>query len=270
MSHVDPSRSIGTIALQGIALVEDGALQRALRSCYESPRGREVVRIGDSLFAGLTARRWDQDALCRFLNGYRDTHVTALYVSGLMGRVLREADAETEGRRDQLFRAARQIFEIIPEDTGVDDDPHGEIFFDFANHLVGDDRWQLGGYGNVACREFREFVKNARLKEEIEVGFLTTAASENWNTGEYTMFDGLTRAWLELLGLAVDERKLAYVTVHAGETELGHFLHALEGWRLYCEALGRKADPEKARHTLAGYLDQLGHALASLLGSLAA
>lgn len=257
-------QTIGEISLQGIALIEDKKLRDALASCYESQRGREVSDIGHRLFQSVTSRVLEGPKMCQFLNGYRETHVTALYVSGLMGRVLREADESQGDVRDVLFRAARQVFEIIPEDTGVDDDPHGEIYYDFANYVAGHDQWQLAEHGDEACSEFRNFVKDARLSKDIETGFLTTAASENWNAGEYTYFDSRTRPWLELMGLPIDESKLAYVTVHAGETELGHFLHALAGWKLYCEGNGRRADPEKAHFVLSGYLDKLGKALSSL------
>ena len=40
-----------------------------------------------------------------------------------------------------LHRAAAEVGEIIPEDTGVDDTPHSELYVDFANYLLGDDRW---------------------------------------------------------------------------------------------------------------------------------
>jgi hypothetical protein len=258
---------IGRIALEGIALIDDPTLREALASAYQTDVARQAVATAEAVFDRLTSRAWPAGALARFLNAWRATHVTALYVSGLMIRLLREAGAAEGEPSVLLYRAAAEVGEIIPEDTGVDDTPHSELYVTFANFLLGNDRWQLARYGSPTCERFRCYVKAQRLEASIEEAILTTAASENWNTGEYTHLDGLLRPWMVgVLGHDAEtvEEKAVYVSVHAGRTELGHFLHALEAWKLYCQPTGRPADPARPRAVLLRYLAEVGRAFAAL------
>jgi hypothetical protein len=105
----------------------------------------------------------------------------------------------------------------------------------------------------------------------VETGLLTTVASENWNTGEYTVAAPLIVRWLEKCNSfsASDSRKLAaYATVHAGDTELDHFTHALKAWQLYCAAHGREANPARAAETFARYADEAAPAYRTLKETL--
>jgi hypothetical protein len=261
---------IRNIALQGISLIEERQLRQALESAYDTRTARNAASAAEGVFERLTSRQWSSKPLSRFLNGWRSTHVTALYVSGLMIRLLREASAADGEASELLFRAAAEVGEIIPEDTGVDDTPHGELYMGFAHFLLGHDRWQLARWSNPQCETFRHYVKTQRLEAEIEDAILTTAASENWNTGEYTHLTNFIRPWMiDQTGESADlveenAENAVYVTVHAGQTELGHFLHALEAWQLYCRANGRPADPERARAIVLRYLDGVGQAFAAL------
>jgi hypothetical protein len=218
------------------------------------------------VFVRLTSRKWPAETLCRFLGGWRALHGTALYVSALIARVHREAVLSSGGAFD-VYRSAAELSEIIAEDVGVDDCPHSERFAQFANQLVGDDRWASSRYSSPACEEFREYVKYQRLRAPVEEGILTTAASELWNTGEYTFFASMVVHWMtQILGHPIDAAKesAAYVTVHAGDTELGHFLHALEAWSLYCKSLDMECDPSKACKSVETYLSRLIPAFKSL------
>jgi hypothetical protein len=262
-----PVNEIGSIARQGIALIVNPNLRCELDAVYRSPLGIETVETAHGVFNRLTSSEWPLETLCRFFSGWRSTHGTALFVSGLIIRVLREACKTSEFSRRLLYRSAAEIAEIITEDTGVDDIPHEELFTRFANHIVGDDRWQLSRYAVPACERFRSYIKRQRLAAPIEQAILTTMASENWNTGEYTYFDTLVRSWmLDVIGRSSDdvEEKVAYVKVHSGETELGHFLHALSAWEFYCQASAHEPDPIKARHALELYLEGVRTAFSAL------
>jgi len=257
MTQID---DIGWIARQGIGLVQNDGLRSALDAVYRSPLGIKVVDVAHHVFERLTAERLPAQKLCQFVSGWGSTHGTALYVSGLVIRLQRAARETGEASRTLLYRAATEIGEVIGEDTGVDDVPHRERFERFANFVVGNDQWKLDRYDVPACVRFREYAKERRLGADLEDAILTTAASENWNTGEYTYFNSLVERWaVDVLGypLALREERFAYIAVHAGETELGHFLHALKAWELYCDAVGRPADPRKAARCLESYLRAL-------------
>lgn len=258
---------IGSVAREGISSIPDSRLRDVLDAVYQSPQGVRAVVTAQRVFNRLTSSKWPAEQLRRFFSGWRSTHGTALFVSGLVIRIHREACGAPEPVRLLLHQAAAEIGEIIAEDTGVDDTPHNELFVRFASHVVGDDQWQLDRYLVPACERFRSQVKERRLAAPIEEAILTTAASESWNTGEYTYFDSLIRPWLtDILGHPADiiEKKVAYVTVHAGETELGHFRHALAAWELYCRAIGNDADPMKAKLAFECYLAGVGSAFAEL------
>jgi hypothetical protein len=251
---------IGSIARRGIGLVHNDGLRTALDEVYRSPLGIRAVDIAHHVFERFTAERLPTQKLRRFVSGWGSTHGTALYVSGLVIRLQRTAREASDASCALLYRAAAEISEVICEDTGVDDVPHQERFDRFANFVVGDDQWKLHRYDVPACVRFREYVKERRLTADLEDAILTTAASENWNTGEYTYLSSLIERWaIDVLGdpHAFREERFAYITVHAGETELGHFLHALKAWELYCGAVGLTADPGKAAHCLESYLKAL-------------
>jgi hypothetical protein len=175
---------------------------------------------------------------------------------------------EAEGAARLLFfEAAAEIGEVIPEDTGVDDAPHHELFAHFANFLVGDDRWQLDRYSVPGCERHRRELKEKRLSGDLEDAILLTAASENWNSGEFTYLEPMAKRWMtDVLGHSAQlaTRGLAYVSHHSGKTELGHFLHVLKAWDLYCQAAGIVPDVGRARVALETNLAGVSAAFSSL------
>jgi hypothetical protein len=261
------TRGIAPVIRQAIALLDNQCLRDTLDATYRSVQGRIATDTAERVFDRLTSSRWPVETLCRFLSGWRSTHGTALFVSGMIIRLHREARIAAGSSRSMLYEAAAEIGEVIPEDTGVDDTPHHELFAQFANQIVGDDQWQLERYTVPACEQFRSSLRKKRLSGPIESAILLTAASENWNTGEFTYLDPLARSWLiEVLGdsPATAGRATAYISHHAGETELRHFLHVLHAWDLYCRATGLTPDVLKAKSVLEEYLTGITTAFAEL------
>ncbi len=259
--------SIGDIARRGISLLDDSATQRALEAAYSSQAAARAVQTSEAVFKKLTTVRNDPEIVCAFLAGWRAMHGTALYVSGLMVRLLRERAVAHQPAAELIGNAAAEIAEIIAEDTGVADIPHNELFAEFARTACGDNRWELAKYNSPACDRFRAYVKDARLHGPIQAAILTTAASENWNTGEYTFFSASVVDWLMAsrgLELNQAEKAARYVTAHAGNTELGHFLHAITAWKHYCAARQCEVDPELARTVTETYLSQVEKAFEAL------
>jgi hypothetical protein len=267
LSTLSVNDDITCIARRGIGLIDDPDLREALDQVYRSEAAACAGEAARGVFDRLTSRRHSVDRLCRFIRGWQSTHGTALYVSALMIRLGREAGKTGGPQRLLLYQAAAEIGEVIPEDTGVDDVPHSERFAQFANQVIGDDRWKGDRYCVRACEQLRTYVKQQRLQAPIEDAILTTAASENWNSGEYTYFSAGIVPWLVgTLGLdeTLARESAKYVTVHAGETEVGHFLHALSAWKMYCTARGTTPDPARAKRAFEGYLKHVGEAFAAL------
>jgi hypothetical protein len=245
----------------GLDGVEDPALLAAIREAYQSPIGQEAFSRAEAFFRQLTSRAWSPERLRKFLSGWGATHGTASFVSGLMIRIQREAVAARRGGRPDnarlLHEAAAEIGEIISEDTGVDGVPHIELFVQLANSLIGDDSWRLDQNGMPECNRFRKYVRHARLKGPLEDAILTTMASECWNVGEYSYFDSLLLPWLtDVLALprSYAEDAASYVRIHTGQTELGHFLHSVRAWNLYCAAMRPDRDYQKVSQNFQHYL----------------
>jgi hypothetical protein len=259
--------SLAEIIRGSIGRVRDPQIQTALAEAYQAPSALKVISEAESFCTTLTSAKWSAELLARLLSGWRSTHGTALFVSGLVIRIQRQARAADSTARQHLFEAAAEMGEIISEDTGVDDLPHNELFTRFANQLVGDDRWQLNCYTIPASERFRNFVKRARLRGAIEEAILMTAASESWNCGEYAYLEPRLTHWMkDFLGFdhGTIRNAIKYVSHHTGSVESGHFLHAINAWERYCHAHGSKPDPAKAKYTFVSYLEHLFRPFKSL------
>lgn len=259
--------NIQSTAAKALQLVDDAPLRLSLEAAYASNSACRAVESAEALFDTLTSRLWDKDAIARFLSGWYSTHGSALYVSGLIIRITRLADG-LAGKSGVVMRsAASEVCEVIPEDTGVDDTPHHQLFSEFATGLLADDRWKLDSYRVTACDSFRKQMMDRRLRGDIEEAILFTAASEHWNTGEYEYLNSTIRPWVQgHMGIngGIAEDSLSYITHHCGDTELGHFLHMIRAWKFYCEAMGIPADPEKARNIFETYLAGVDKAFQSI------
>jgi hypothetical protein len=256
----DMAIGIATIAGKGIERVHDTSIRTALKEAYESSAALSVSKVAQDVLDRFATANWPVEVLAPFLSSWRSTHGTALFVSGLVVRLQREARDSSAVARPIFFEAAAEMSEIIAEDTGIDDTPHNELFTRFANKLVGDDRWQLSHYSTPASLDFRDYVKRGRLVGPTEEAILMTAASESWNSAEYSYFETSLRRWMrEVLGYNEDtlEDTIAYVSHHSGEVELGHFLHALNAWSLYCEAKEEPVDPLKVKLAFESYFEHL-------------
>lgn len=253
--------SMQSLLLRGVGLIEDTELHAALRSVFFDTEGLTAIEACCRFFDELTTQPWSQPVLNRFVSGWGDLHQSAMYVSGMIVRVLRACTNERDADSRQLFvLAASELAEVIPEDAGVDGPPHDELFRTFGCCLTGTDEWQSGRFKTPACQDFRSFIRDQRLKAPLQEAMLTTAASEHWNSGEYTICEPSIRAWMQdLLKRDVSDVKQAmpYISAHAGETEASHFLHAIRAWQNYCQAIRIPADPELAANVFRQYLIRL-------------
>lgn len=276
---VECSEGIQSIVLKNLQKVDNTELRQEFIKTYGSRIAIKTIEQTQAFFSELTtSSTLDETQLRNFLNAYNTVHGTSTYVAALMIRLGRLArDSRNNSSKQNFFTAQQEIGEIIAEDTGVDDVPHLELFEKFALAVIGDDSWKSSQYRNLVCVEFRDYVKGQRIGRRgdfligEEEGILTTAASEIFNSGEYTFFSNLIDRWFtQTLDKGIISRKdaLAYVKVHAGETESGHFIHALKAWELYCTALGKKPDVEIAREISLDYLLRIGKCFESMRQNL--
>ncbi|TWT50095.1 hypothetical protein KOR42_36410 [Thalassoglobus neptunius] len=229
---------IRDILREATGRIGDHRLAEAVNGVYESSSSRETILLTKDFWDRLTTNTWPQETLRFFASGWHDLHQSAFFVAGLQVRLQRDAASWSPEHLPDLIHASSELAEIISEDTGVDGTPHDELYRNFARSLTGDDLWSLDRYTVPACKTFRIYVRESRLSAPISNAILAVAASEQWNTAEYSLCSQLMKNWQPSEAVHHCRLDLEYVDVHAGETELGHLLHALNAWRFFL-----KTDP---------------------------
>ena len=139
--------------------IADVDTRDAIRKVFEEECGAETVKVAEQFFVKLTSRAWPQETLQRVMSGWHDMHQSALFVAGLLVRLLRETTKSAGATQILLATSAAEIAEVIPEDAGVDDTAHDILFQRFARSVTGDDMWRLDRFAVPECREFRQFVR---------------------------------------------------------------------------------------------------------------
>jgi hypothetical protein len=238
-------------------------LQQAYLEVLESGPAHHAAAQADRLFSLVTSLTpADQPALRRFLNGWGDTHVSSNLVTVLALRLYRE----------DMGEAAGHMMEVIADDIGKTGKPHAEMFATFANALcVPAESWREARNKTESCVNFRDYLREMRHDAPFDEAILTTAASEIWNVGEYTQLTYLMQEWMEnKMGLSRGQAASAnaYVRVHGGDTELNHFLHAIEAWEIQSERAGVVPLVETAASCMEIYLQKLGNVYSGLADAI--
>lgn len=236
----------------------ESPLRHAFAEAYETALTSEAAAIAaeraDCLFAtALMIETIDDARLRRFVRSWNETHVSSDLVGVLALRLSRAGHAD----------AAGQMLEVIADDIGERSLPHREMFARFADTLCAPYSWRDGCYAEPAAKNFRRYLTQARQQQPLDVGILTTAASEIWNVGEYTTLSPRMDQWMQSgLGLSAQKAGVAnaYVRVHAGETELNHFLHAITAYEMLCARTGQEPSPTLAGTIMTTYLHELAKA----------
>jgi hypothetical protein len=239
---------------------------KRLRETLERSFSRAAASVGkvQQCFELLPAQRWSQDLFATFLHSWKATHLKMLAIYGLSCRIQRMALAEEGEAREQLWIAAARNAETSYEDLGLDYGgvTHAALYDDMARSFVAGDTWQLEANGLPAALEFKRWVYEKMIVDDIPIGLLTNMFSEIYNHAEYSLALGV---FTELVDNHYDftetekERALCYIGAHvAGETELSHFLVVVEALDRYNRARGLHIDYERAESLFTEYLERLG------------
>jgi len=266
MSANGNAQSLTTTAVRVAGLVADQRLREALERSFS--RASASVDEVQQCFALIPARRWSEDVLSTFLHSWKATHLKMLGIYGLSCRIQRLAlaqDAVDDGEaREQLWMAAARNAETSYEDLGLDYEgvTHASLYDDMARSFVPTDAWLMEANGLPAALEFKRWVYEKMVVEDIPIGLLTNMFSEIYNHAEYSL---ALRAFTELVDSHYDfteaekERALCYIGAHVGdETEMKHFLVVVEALDRYNRARGLEIDYELAETLFTEYLQRLG------------
>ena len=187
-----------------------------------------------------------------------------LAIYGLSCRIQRLALSEDDEAREQLWIAAARNAETSYEDLGLDYDgvTHAALYDAMARSFVPSDAWQLEVNGLPAALEFKRWVYERMVVDDIPTGLLTNMFSEIYNHAEYSLALGV---FTELVDRHYDftdaekERALTYIGAHVvAETEMSHFLVVVEALERYNRARGLDIDYERAEVLFTEYLERLG------------
>lgn len=243
------------------------AHRHALRQTYEnvlaSPAAQNAAAQADRLFSTVVSfTPKNEPELRRFAHGWSDTHVSSDLV-GLLALRLHKIGAH---------QAAGDMMHVIADDIGANGKPHRDMFATFANALCEPNGWRNPDNAVSSCTDFRRYLHQARVKAPEAEAILTTAASEIWNVGEYTVLAEKFLPWMQnKMGLSLPEAKKAnaYVQVHAGQTELDHFLCAIDAWDKLASHTKIAQPVDMAGQVMHRYLQEIGKAYGDLADAIA-
>jgi hypothetical protein len=266
MSSNGSAQSLTATAVRVASLVTDQRLREALEKSF-SQAAASVEKV-ERCFELLPARRWSEDIFSTFLHSWKATHLKMLGIYGLSCRIQRLAlsrDAVKDGEaREQLWMAAARNAETSYEDLGLDYDgvTHAALYDDMARSFVPNDAWLMEENGLPAALEFKRWVYERMVVDDIPTGLLTNMFSEIYNHAEYSL---ALRAFTELVDSHYDftaaekERALCYIGAHVGdETEMKHFLVVVDALHRYNQATRLPIDYERAENLFTEYLERLG------------
>jgi len=262
MSPNGSAQSLTATAVRVAGLVTDQRLRKALERSF-SRAAASVERV-EQCFELLPAKRWSEDVLSTFLHSWKATHLKMLGIYGLSCRIQRLALTNDGEAREQLWMAAARNAETSYEDLGLDYDgvTHAALYDDMARSFVPSDAWLMEENGLPAALEFKRWVYERMIVDDIPTGLLTNMFSEIYNHAEYSL---ALCAFTELVDSHYDfteaekARALCYIGAHVGdETEMKHFLVVVDALDRFNMAGRLPIDYERAETLFTEYLERLG------------
>ena len=160
--------------------------------------------------------------------------------------------------------AAARNAETSYDDLGLDyaGVTHASLYEDMARAFVPTDAWVMEANGLPSALEFKRWVYEKMVVDDIPTGLLTNMFSEIYNHAEYSL---ALRAFTEYVESHYDfteaerERALTYIGAHVGDdTEMKHFLVVVEALDRYNQARRLQIDYEGAERLFTEYLERLG------------
>lgn len=268
MSFLGNAAPLAATAGRVSSLVTDSRLREALDKSFA--RAASSVDQVQQCFELLPAQRWSEDVLSTFLHSWKATHLKMLGIYGLSCRIQRLALADGGDAREQLWMAAARNAETSYEDLGLDYEgvTHASLYDDMARSFVASDAWLMEENGLPAALEFKRWVYERMVVDDIPMGLLTNMFSEIYNHAEYSL---ALRAFTRYVDSHYDfteearARALTYIGAHVGDdTEMKHFLVVVDALDRYNQAMRLRIDYERAESLFIEYLERLGVVMGEL------
>jgi len=234
---------------------------------------RESIRAIAESFTTFLSAKHEPDARRRFFGSWQRTNNSAMSVEGLANRMTLEAESGV-GRLDtervlSIFRGGGRLNRVADEDLGVGGQVlHFELYYRMVTEFTErDDQWQSRAYCLPAAAEFKSWLDSTRLRDPVITGLYSLLVHEGYTHAELEMIAPLFYSWAtEDMGLSEKEarRALAWISVHNGGTEKGHFAHSCLSLSHYCEGSGVAIDTAAATSIFRKYFRMKGDVMAQL------
>ncbi len=249
--------------------IPDKNLRTALTDSFKE--SVEAVKKIERCFHLLPSARWSQNLLARFFHSWKASHLKMLAIYGLSCRLQRLA-LSTAGMDQQhpLLIAAALNAETSYEDLGLDykGETHAELYDDFAGTFVEHDLWQSDKFVLPDALEFKRWIYQNMVVNDIRIGLLTNIFSEIYNHGEYSLALSAFSDYIDRhYQFSVDKKRkaLLYISAHVeDETEVSHFLVVVKALDYYNKVTGIPTDYEQAKKLFKEYLSRLGNIMGTL------
>lgn len=234
-------------------------IQQILLEIFNSPELRELDKNAVEFFS-LTPLL-NQEGRIVMMNNFQAMHLSVLSVSALKVRI----DKDPSYKLAEKAEIQLQISEIIAEDVGLQGLTHHALFERFAHAITGTTRWHDGATVTPEVKNFRDSLSKIRTNGDIQDALATLIVSEIWNTGEYTHGAPIMESHLSQ-GTSASSFNAkncnAYMSVHAGDTEFDHFMHAVSAFCTYSATQNVPMQDmlRTIQETSLRYFDGLNHA----------
>jgi len=245
-----------------IEAVSDQGLRTALLNSYE--KSGDSLRKIEDCFAALSSRHHEAQFYKTFLNAWHCTHLKMLPIYGLSCRLQRLA-LENDGRqRDHLFLAAAYNAKTSHEDLNIDalgDKTHSLLYDELAAALSGGDDWKLAEHSLKEATDFKEWIYQNMVFEDIRIGLLTNMFSEIFNHGEYSFsLAHFQKTYADWFGFSPEKAKRlsVYIKIHVeSNVEEAHFNCVIQALEQYRKSTGEWVDYAECEKLFCEYLNRV-------------
>ncbi|MCU7918281.1 MAG: hypothetical protein KZQ95_07965 [Candidatus Thiodiazotropha sp. (ex Epidulcina cf. delphinae)] len=262
--------SISSIVSPIIHSLPDNPLRDALTEGFHQSKSQlESIESGFKRFAD---KRWSPMMTCTFMKSWHSTHLKMLPIYGLTCRLHRLAKTADGTARDHYFMAAARNAETSHEDLNLDgrfELNHAQLYDEMANALCNGDAWYSEQYNLPEAAEFKVWIRDNMIEQDLSIGLLTNMFSEIFNHGEYTYaLEHFNNIFSQHYGYDNHQcqRLSIYIKCHVtSDVEVDHFHCCIDALDHANQAQGFSMDPTMVHAVSTEYLDRMSRIMGSLV-----
>ena len=262
-------QSISNIVSPVVASLPDDMLRDALtEGFHQSKTELDTIESGFRRFAD---KRWSPRTTCTFMKSWHSTHLKMLPIYGLTCRLHRLAKTTDGETRNHYFMAAARNAETSHEDLNLDgrfELNHAQLYDEMANALCGSDAWHSEQYNLPEAADFKAWIRNNMIEQDLSVGLFTNMFSEIFNHGEYSYaLDHFNNIFSQHYGYddQRSQRLSVYIKCHVtSEVEVDHFHCCIDALNHTNLAQGQTFDSDMGYSISTEYLGRMS----SIMGRL--